>query len=200
MVCLVSRETAAQLDVSPQHVVLDGPDSRWQLLASHDDAGLSFDSTRTAEYRSKDSDVASVSPDGVVRGVSDGETVVEISANGETKSVSVVVRGAAAKRRVHFENDVLPVLSRFGCNSSGCHGKAEGQNGFKLSIFGFDPEADLAALTQEGRGRRTDRMLPANSLLLQKARTRANTACCGIGFSTARRLAIPRPRNWNRSR
>ena len=159
----------AQLDVHPPKVVLDGPDSRWQLIVSHDEAGLSFDSTRTAEYRSANVDVASVSPDGVVRGISDGETVIRISADGQTHTVPVTVQGAAAKRRVHFENDVLPVLSRFGCNSSGCHGKAEGQNGFKLSIFGFDPAADLAALTQEGRGRRTNRTVPDNSLLLLKA-------------------------------
>ncbi|MBS0266038.1 MAG: DUF1553 domain-containing protein [Planctomycetes bacterium] len=69
----------------------------------------------------------------------------------------------------NFENDILPILSRFGCNTSGCHGKAEGQNGFKLSIFGFDPEADHAALTQEGRGRRVVSTVPERSLLLAKA-------------------------------
>lgn len=166
---LASGEVFAQLDVHPARVVLDGPDSRWQLLVSRDEDGISFDSTRTAEYRSANASVASVSPDGVVRGISNGETVITIFADGEKHSVPVSVRGASAKRRVHFENDVLPVLSRFGCNSSGCHGKAEGQNGFKLSIFGFDPAADLAALTQEGRGRRTDRIIPGNSLLLLKA-------------------------------
>src|ERR1700722_6747801 len=54
----------------------------------------------------------------------------------------------------HFENDILPILGRYGCNSSGCHGKAEGQGGFKLSVFASDPEADFAALTKEGRGGR----------------------------------------------
>lgn len=169
VIWLTSSKLQAQLDVHPAKVVLDGPDSRWQLLVSRDEDGLSFDSTRTAEYRSANASVASISPDGVVRGVSNGETVITIFADGKKHSVPVSVRGASAKRRVHFENDVLPVLSRFGCNSSGCHGKAEGQNGFKLSIFGFDPAADLAALTQEGRGRRTDRIIPGNSLLLLKA-------------------------------
>ena len=106
---LVPDSVVAQLDVQPQQVVLDGPDSRWQLLIARDENGLRFDSTRTAEYRSKDSGVAAVSPDGVVRGVSDGETVVEILANGQTRSIPVVVRGTAKKRRIHFENDVLPV-------------------------------------------------------------------------------------------
>lgn len=75
---------------------------------------------------------------------------------------------AHAADAFHFENDVLPILSRYGCNSSGCHGKAEGQGGFKLSVFASDPEADHAALTKEARGRR---VFPANaeeSLLLRK--------------------------------
>ena len=69
-------------------------------------------------------------------------------------SVLATAIAADEQRPVHFANDVVPILSRFGCNSSGCHGKAEGQNGFKLSVFGFDPEADHRALTMEGRGRR----------------------------------------------
>ncbi|MBW3542621.1 MAG: DUF1553 domain-containing protein [Planctomycetes bacterium] len=72
-------------------------------------------------------------------------------------------------RAFHFENDIVPIFSRFGCNSSGCHGKAEGQNGFKLSVFGFDPAADRAALLQEGRGRRIFPPAPERSLLLMKA-------------------------------
>jgi hypothetical protein len=80
----------------------------------------------------------------------------------------VQAQEVAAVRPFHFETDVVSILSRFGCNSSGCHGKAEGQNGFKLSIFGFDPQADYASLTSEGRGRRTNPTLPEQSLLLQK--------------------------------
>ncbi|MFP6657442.1 MAG: DUF1549 domain-containing protein [Pirellulales bacterium] len=74
----------------------------------------------------------------------------------------------ATERRVTFENDIIPILSRFGCNSSGCHGKAEGQNGFKLSVFGFDPGGDYDALTREGRGRRVFPGVAGRSLLLQK--------------------------------
>jgi hypothetical protein len=73
----------------------------------------------------------------------------------------------------HFENDILPILGRYGCNSSGCHGKAEGQGGFKLSVFASDPEADFAALTKEGRGRRVFPAKPEESLLLRKSTGRA---------------------------
>jgi hypothetical protein len=82
--------------------------------------------------------------------------------------VAVTVEGSDGPRRFNFANDIEPLLSRFGCNSSGCHGKAEGQNGFKLSVFGFDPPADYAALTQESRGRRVSPAAPEHSLLLRK--------------------------------
>jgi len=68
----------------------------------------------------------------------------------------------------HFENDVLPVLGRYGCSSSGCHGKSDGQGGFKLSVLGSDPDADFAALTKEARGRRLMPTSPDESLLLRK--------------------------------
>jgi hypothetical protein len=74
-----------------------------------------------------------------------------------------------AERPLNFENDIIPILSRHGCNASGCHGKAEGQNGFKLSVFGFDPVADHRALVVEGRGRRVFPAAPEKSLLLLKA-------------------------------
>ncbi len=79
------------------------------------------------------------------------------------------VRAGAAEKRFNFEQDITPILSRFGCNSAGCHGKAEGQNGFKLSVFGYDPKADYDALVKEGRGRRVSPAIPERSLLLLKA-------------------------------
>jgi hypothetical protein len=71
-------------------------------------------------------------------------------------------------RSLHFENDIIPLLSRFGCNSSGCHGSAMGQNGFKLSVFGSDPAADYDALVKEARGRRVLPEAPEFSLFLAK--------------------------------
>ncbi|HEX4607922.1 MAG TPA: DUF1549 domain-containing protein, partial [Urbifossiella sp.] len=68
----------------------------------------------------------------------------------------------------HFENDILPVLGRYGCSASGCHGKSDGQGGFKLSVLGSDPDSDFASLTKEGRGRRLMPTSPDESLLLRK--------------------------------
>ncbi len=69
---------------------------------------------------------------------------------------------------VTFEHDVLPILTRAGCNAGACHGKARGQNGFQLSLLGFDADFDFNALTQEARGRRVLPSSPENSLFLLK--------------------------------
>jgi hypothetical protein len=75
---------------------------------------------------------------------------------------------SSAHDSVDFENDIMPVLTRFGCNSGPCHGKARGQGGFQLSLLGFDPQFDFDAIVKEGRGRRVFPGAPDSSLLLQK--------------------------------
>lgn len=70
---------------------------------------------------------------------------------------------------IDFERDIQPLLTRFACNSGACHGKQRGQNGFQLSLLGFDSDFDHAALTKEARGRRVVLTRPEESLLLKKA-------------------------------
>ena len=74
-----------------------------------------------------------------------------------------------ASHEVTFESDVQPLLTRLGCNAGACHGKSRGQNGFALSLLGFDSDFDYGALVQEGRGRRIFAASPEESLLLRKA-------------------------------
>ena len=68
-----------------------------------------------------------------------------------------------------FENDIQPILTRFGCNAGACHGKARGQNGFQLSLLAYDNDFDFGAIVTEARGRRIFPANPAFSLLLRKA-------------------------------
>lgn len=71
---------------------------------------------------------------------------------------------------VSFVNDVMPVLTKAGCNSGACHAKANGgQKGFQLSMLGFDPADDYEHLVKENRGRRIFPAAPENSLILTKA-------------------------------
>lgn len=76
---------------------------------------------------------------------------------------------AAGPATVSFENDVLPVLTRAGCMAGSCHAKADGQNGFQLSIFSFDPNSDYREIVYDARGRRIFPSSPDHSLLLLKA-------------------------------
>jgi len=163
------RPAIAELTASPRDIRLDGPQSRATLLVDgRTGDGRFIDLTRSATFRSRDPKIAAVSGNGIVRGVGDGKTIIEIAAGGKTATVIVNVTNARRPRRYHFENDIVPIFSRFGCNSGGCHGKAEGQNGFKLSVFGFDPAADWKALVSESRGRRLNPAAPDRSLLLTK--------------------------------
>jgi hypothetical protein len=81
----------------------------------------------------------------------------------------LLIVGPASAADVSFERDVLPVLTRAGCNAGACHGNFNGKGGFRLSLKGEDPPADLAALTRDMLARRTDPQRPAASLILQKA-------------------------------
>lgn len=74
----------------------------------------------------------------------------------------------SSNRPVYFGTEVVPILTKLGCNGGGCHGKATGQNGFRLSLFGFEPEFDYEAIVKESRGRRLSPAAPEHSLLLTK--------------------------------
>ena len=83
--------------------------------------------------------------------------------------VAVVLAPCLARgEEPSFERDVIPILSKAGCNGGGCHGALAGKAGFRLSLFGYDPESDYLALTRDARGRRVDPADPGASLLLTK--------------------------------
>ncbi len=101
--------------------------------------------------------------------VVDGETTLNVAFGGQTVDLPVKVAQATAVPPLSFRLDVMPVFLRSGCNSGSCHGAARGKDGFRISIFGFDPEGDHYRLTREMPGRRVNLAVPADSTLLQKA-------------------------------
>ena len=70
--------------------------------------------------------------------------------------------------RVDFENDLMPVFTKFGCNAGACHGAAAGRGDFKLSLFGGNPRADYEAIVRQLAGRRINLMHPEESLVVLK--------------------------------
>src|SRR5207249_317349 len=87
---------------------------------------------------------------------------------GQTKTVAVKVQLPAAEPPTSFRHEVMPVLSRAGCNMGACHGYSLGKNGFKLSLRGADPEPDYYAIAKDAGGRRLNFQVPEASLLLLK--------------------------------
>lgn len=80
----------------------------------------------------------------------------------------IAADASSASDTVNFRNDVLPILSRLGCNSGACHGALAGKGGFRLSLRGYDPDADHASIAKQLRGRRIEIANPGQSLLLTK--------------------------------
>ena len=140
-----------------------------QLLVRDGDRDL----TRDAKYTSTNPAVAVVDAKGFVSPAGDGTCVIRVEHAAGRLDIPVTVRGYDQGRPVDFRTEVMPLLSRLGCNAGGCHGKAGGQNGFRLSLFGFDAEFDHAAITREARGRRLFAANPDESLFLLKATGRA---------------------------
>ncbi|MBI4662837.1 MAG: DUF1549 domain-containing protein [Verrucomicrobia bacterium] len=107
---------------------------------------------------------------GVVVPLKDGAATISAgSPGGLTATLSVEVDDFSSVARVNFPNQIVPIFTKTGCNAGGCHGKASGQNGFRLSLLGFEPAEDYEHLVKEARGRRLFPAAPENSLLLLKA-------------------------------
>ncbi len=157
-----------EIRVSPTEIKLKGPLAGSQLLLDLVIDGKTVDVTRDSVFEVAPQGIVEVSPAGHVKPLSDGQALIRISIRGEQFSVPITVAQSSNSANVNFERDVMPVLSRFACNSGACHGKQRGQNGFQLSLLGFDPDFDYEALAKEGRGRRVFATAADRSLLLLK--------------------------------
>ncbi len=105
----------------------------------------------------------------VVLPVADGTTEMTVEFGGKVVRLPVKVVAATIDRPISFKLDVMPVFMRSGCNTGSCHGAARGKDGFRLSLFGFDPDGDHYRLTREINGRRINTALPAEGLVMEKA-------------------------------
>ena len=145
---------------------LVGPDATLQIVVSEGQRDL----TRAAQYSLEPAGIVAIDASGLVKPVADGVVTLTASADGlSPASLQVKVEQSATPQPINFPNEVVPILTKHGCNGGGCHGKSEGQNGFRLSLLGFTPEEDYEHLVYEARGRRLFPAAPEHSLLLLKA-------------------------------
>lgn len=160
--------------VSPADVSLKGNFAQAQLLVSTAGAdgqatAASEDLTRKATFASSNDGVASVNAAGQVIPKSDGSAEITVQIGDASKVIKVSVAGVTTEPVVDYLEQVRPVFYKAGCNMGACHAAQHGQGGFKLSVFGFDPQADRAGIVRESFGRRINQLDPAASLLLRKA-------------------------------
>lgn len=101
--------------------------------------------------------------------LADGQTELKIKFQNKTLTVPVKVESATVEEPISFIKDVMPVFTKAGCNTGGCHGSSRGKDGFRLSLFGYDAEGDYHRLTREAITRRINLAVPAESLLLEKS-------------------------------
>jgi hypothetical protein len=158
------------LALHPAKVELTGSDSAAQLIvtATLTDGRL-VDLTHDVAYAVLDGKSAAVLSMGRVLPRANGRTEIVATFGDKTARVPLETRNVGENLPLNFTNQIVPIFTKLGCNSGGCHGKLAGQNGFRLSLLGFEPELDFSTLVKEGRGRRLFPASPDASLLLMKA-------------------------------
>lgn len=159
----------AKLDIYPPDIRLNNGLDRQHFIvvATHDD-GVTADVTAQCQAALADSAPAKLEG-AVVLPQANGETTLTVEYIGQKASVPVKVENVEARPPMSFTLDVMPVFMRAGCNTGSCHGSARGQDGFALSLFGYDPNGDYTRLTREIGFRRLNLADPPASLLLEKA-------------------------------
>jgi hypothetical protein len=172
-VAALAGDSSPSLHATPARIELAGNFARAQLVvtdAASEDAltDRSHDLTGQVVFTSSDPAIAAVSPSGEVLAVKDGQTTITIARGDVWREVPVTVSGVVEHPIVRFTTDIRPILTKAGCAMAACHAAQHGKGGFKLSVFGFEPDKDRQAMARDAVARRLDYVEPARSLLLQK--------------------------------
>ena len=165
----IANAATARLDLFPPEIQLRTNTARQQVVvvATRPD-GVTEDVTAKAKLTAADARIAAVE-NAVLRPLANGQTTLRAEYDGQAATTTLAVTDVAVTPPISFRHDVMPVFMRAGCNTGACHGSARGKDGFRLSLFGFDPEGDYFRLTRELGYRRVNLAMPEDSLVLQKA-------------------------------
>jgi hypothetical protein len=163
-----NKSSEPPLRISPEAFTITADDPGLQLLVSRDEHGSTRDLTAVAIFSADRPGLVKIEPGGYVRPVAEGKVTLQANCEGQSAKATIVL-APRGRRSWDFGEDVIPILTRAGCNTGSCHGRAEGQNGFHLSLFGYDPAGDFANLVRDGGQRRVSMLVPEESLFLVKA-------------------------------
>jgi hypothetical protein len=165
-----SSFAAESITIIPQKFKLSGQAARQQLIVGQVRDKQFVDQLTNAVFQTSNPEVIEIK-DGVVLPVGNGTATVMAKVGKKTAKTEVVVEGMDKPFEWSFRNHVQPVLAKAGCSSGACHGAAAGQNGFKLSLRGYDDDADYLMLTRQSLGRRVNPVDPGRSMILTKPTT-----------------------------
>jgi hypothetical protein len=164
-----AQSPLSSLEVYPPDINLESARDRQSFIVQAWFAdGLSRDVTNEAKVSLANAALVRREAN-VLYPVADGVTEMAVEWGGKSVTLPVTIRDAKIDRPISFKLDVMPIFMRAGCNTGSCHGAARGKDGFRLSLFGFDPDGDHYRLTREINGRRINLALPAEGLLMEKA-------------------------------
>ena len=163
-----SSTSLTDLQVFPKEISLSSAKDRQRLVvqATYSD-GLTRDTTSSSEFTFADPKLAKIDH-AILAPLQDGKTALRIKYKGRSLTIPVAITNATTNRDISFKLDVMPVFLKAGCNAGSCHGSSKGKDGFRLSLFGFDPDGDYFRLTREQIGRRINLAIPEESLIVQK--------------------------------
>lgn len=166
-------QSQTNLVVEPSEVKLSGSYSQAQLLVRQADQGiiseLSPDRTSQSTFQSLAPEIATVSSTGCITAVGNGSTSIKATIDGHTLDVPIVVSGVSDAPEIDFHRDLLPLITRAGCNAGTCHASQYGKGGLVLSVMAFDPVLDYQNLALGARSRRINTNNPHESLIVKKA-------------------------------
>ena len=155
--------------LEPQGVHLAHPQAKQRLVVTGYYAdGTAHDVSTQCRYVSSSPEVLEVSQEGVLKALAPGQAVIGARLGAARSKIEVKVADQPAEVSINFSQDLLSIFTQKSCNSPSCHGAIAGQNDFKLSLFGYDPEADYQMIVSAYDGRRVNLPVPEQSLILRK--------------------------------
>lgn len=169
MPAVALAENPIAVRVFPGDIHLTTVRDRQSLIVQAEYAnGLTQDVTADAKYSLADAALARLE-NATLYPKADGQTTLTVSYADKSLQIPVTVANAVDDPAISFRQDVMPIFMKAGCNTGSCHGAARGKDGFRLSLFGFDPEGDYFRLTREIGGRRINLANYEHSMVLSKS-------------------------------
>lgn len=170
---LIPAAHAAPFRIAPDNVVLDGNYAHCQLIVNQSDTAGQVDArspdvSRQAKFISADPKIVTVTEKGRVWAKANGKTTIKVAFGKESREVPIEVTNVVAEPTISYAEQIVPLFGKYGCNQVVCHAAQYGKGGFKLSVFGYEPDVDYVQITRDRQSRRVNFMEPSESLILKK--------------------------------